>query len=210
MKHWTELDEKATSPSVDDKDVAQQTYVLRPLWQRLLLSGGLVVGGVLAGGLIMASRDRTVWRMRLSRLSAPNVRRAMPVHEAPVVLTLETASGRSKNYMLKNCELAPGRDATEMLLRIQGIRGGFLVNLPRSVILGEKEDDFARNSAASLTKENFKTAKKKHVSRTSNYMMSRSVVKGALEDDIYDRFLSMNGRLLNAWLSSGGMSSFKV
>lgn len=218
MKHWTEVEDvpSANTPSSKPPTEVERRYALRPLWQRLLFSAGLIAGGVAAGGLVLAARDRTVWRMRISRPSLklphqqPNRTHLPPKPNAPVtelahapasygpaVLTLETASGRSKKYFLHDCELGPGRDATEMLLRVQKLRGAFVVGLPRSVILGEPEKDIIVPSSpgASVVKGPLPLAK---------VDLKEYVVKGSLEVDVFEHLVELQRRMFNAWIASGG------
>ncbi|KLO15110.1 hypothetical protein SCHPADRAFT_938975 [Schizopora paradoxa] len=218
MKHWTEPEDvsqanTSSATKVETTEATERRYVLRPLWQRLAFSVGLVVGGVAAGGLILATRDRTVWRMRISRLKLPHqqVNRIQlprkpnaPVTEmhhapstyGPAILTLETASGRSKKHFLHDCELSPGRDATEMHLRVKKLRGAFVVRLPRSIILGEREKDILPSPGSGVivvkgpppTKINLKDV----------------IVKGSLEDAPYWQLVELQRRIINAWIASGG------
>lgn len=71
MNQWTERVEKqSTSSSGTSSPEAPEEFefVLRPLWQRLGLSGFEIVVGIGAAALILASHDRTIWRLRAFRL----------------------------------------------------------------------------------------------------------------------------------------------
>ncbi len=219
MKHWTEVEDvhptstASPKPQNGDTEQVERRYVLRPLWQRLAFSAGLVVGGIAAGGLILATRDRTVWRVRISRLKLPHQQtnrthlprkpnapvteiRHAPPNYGPAILTLETASGRSKKHFLHDCELGPGRDATEMLLRVKKLRGAFVMRLPRSIILGEREKDITPSPGMSII-----SVKGPPPSKIDLY---EYMVKGSLEDDVFQHLVELQRRVLNAWIASGG------
>lgn len=162
MNQWTEKVEKQqsrsteTSTSTGDKE---HEFVLRPLWQRLGLSTFEAVVGIGAAALILASRDRTVWRLRALRVplsSLPpgkgGIRPQAPSNVSQnanasasandnnnivTLLALETASGgRQRRFLLHDCTLVPGRNLSELYLNVPSIRGHFIVNMNRARVLG--------------------------------------------------------------------------
>jgi len=144
------------------------TPTRKTLCLAVTVAAPVILGRLAAGGgLILATRDRIVWRMhhdtprlkflhqQANRTHLPQKPNALasemphsPHNYVPIILTRETASGRSKKHFLHDCELAPGRDATERLLRIWKLRGAFVVGLLRLVILGEREQETGHRSLA--------------------------------------------------------------
>ena len=107
MNKWTRLEE-VEHPSANPGEEAQHSseYVLRPLSQRLSLAGLQFLVGTAAAAYILASRDRTVWRMRIKRMPlmphVPSSRPSRPLPGSENVLVLETASGRTKLLRMKD------------------------------------------------------------------------------------------------------------
>ncbi|THH02051.1 hypothetical protein EW145_g6808 [Phellinidium pouzarii] len=137
MRNWTKAVEKP-SASLEEASSSQNQrkeydYVLRPLSQRLGLSAFELVVGIVAGSLILASRDRIVWR------PPP---RPSPGAQTINVLSLETASGHSKRFLLRDCTLAPGRDLSELFLRAGSVRGHFVLTFGNARVLGLTKSTF--------------------------------------------------------------------
>ena len=165
MKHWSQLAEPKTEQSSSNAPEQQNDakYELRPLYQRLLMSAGQLLAGAVVGGMIMASRDRTVWKMQLkqipivvaSKSKTATSRGNIPPHTVkhthipprPVqaTLTLSTASGRSKRFHVHDCLLSAGRDPTEVILRVAGLRGHWWIGLNGSKVLGLNEAETAKS-----------------------------------------------------------------
>jgi len=160
--HWTERVEKTGPVSVASKgqdstkknEATEYEWVLRPGWQRFGLSVLQLVVGAGVGAAILASRESTVWRMRIfrsprsltPRLPPAPARQAQnpkntqkPPPTSIPVLELSTGSGRVKSFLLQNCTLHSGRDSTELILRILGIKGHFWIGLNGSRVLNVAE-----------------------------------------------------------------------
>lgn len=221
MNYWTEpvSNHKGTRTSDQeaiDSGGTKETveYELRPVWQRLALSTAQVAAGAVAGGFIMASRDRTVWRMRIFRLannpsrtpvrtqlprrspahphppSSQNSTAALHAH-GPAVLSLETGSGRTKRFAMHDCELLTGRDPTELMLRIRGIRVHFWIGLNGSKVLGLREGEFVlKGESLKSPDEIVKEVKKGG--------------KGPLDGKAIKQFAEMHTRIKEAWTAAGG------
>lgn len=153
MNQWTERVEK--QPQLGSPNPSSQTtpkeheFILRPIWQRLGLSAFEIIVGIGAAALILASRDRTVWRLRALRVpfsSLPPGRGGVRPQATALtskaaddimLLALETASGgRARRFLLHECTLAPGRDLSELYLRVPGIRGQFILGLNSARVMG--------------------------------------------------------------------------
>ena len=99
MNKWTRLEEVEHPPANPGEEAQHSSeYVLRPLSQRLSLAGLQFLVGTAAAAYILASRDRTVWRMRIKRMPLmPHVPSSRPSRPLPGsenlqnVLVLETA-----------------------------------------------------------------------------------------------------------------------
>ncbi|KAH8115178.1 hypothetical protein DFH11DRAFT_88737 [Phellopilus nigrolimitatus] len=154
MRYWTEVIEKPLpSDSSSNDQRPEYEYVLRPLWQRLGLASFELLVGTGVGALILASRDRTVWRLIIKRVplaSLPPARSGMQLpprlskgakSQTINILTLETASGRAKRFLMRDCDLVPARDLSEVYLRINGVRGYFWLGLNRAKVLGLTPSD---------------------------------------------------------------------
>ncbi|TDL18019.1 hypothetical protein BD410DRAFT_793711 [Rickenella mellea] len=158
MNHWTQRviktpDKKQSSLS--DRDAIptpiEYEWELRPFWQRLSLCVAQLFVGAGVGAAIMAFRDRTVWRLRLlPALARAGMTPVSPQKSLPRgrsfgqaadarLLEVETGSGRKKLFRFRDCTLEPGRDETEMFMRIQGIRGHFWLGMKGARVLDDRE-----------------------------------------------------------------------
>ncbi|KAI5123824.1 hypothetical protein M0805_009116 [Coniferiporia weirii] len=213
MRNWTEAVEKPAAPgSPQDKRKKEYEYVLRPLWQRLGLSSFEMLVGVAAGALILASRDRTVWRVCLRRVplsSLPPSRSGMQPLPLPsagpevsgsdaiVVLTLETGSGRSKRFLMRDCTLAPGRDLSELYLRALGVRGNFILSLGNARVVGLTGADVnAQNDLRQLID-----------ARTEDGVAGINVTPGGGVGAESVQVSELRRVLARAWILSGGTLS---
>lgn len=215
MNHWSQRVDRPKpdqpSPSASSTQIPEDSeFELRPFYQRLLLSAAQLVGGAVVGGFILASRERTVWRIQLKRLPilvssksrpAPSVSpvkgKALPhVHShshshthipaqpAPAVLTLSTASGRSKRFHARDCLLSAGRDPTEVILRVNGLRGHWWIGLNGATVLGMDEAETTKL----LSTPSVESAKDEEMRRKQGL--------AALAE--------MRERMMKAWSAAGG------
>jgi len=151
--HWTRpIAEVASSDGpTEKKDAAGAQFQipssnpsqreLRPLYQRVLMSVSILGFGTGLGVLFLSARSRIV--RRLLDVSSP-----APAHKSKPLRTLskdryivvETVEnwGRDKGkvYPKEKCELRPGRDGSEMLLKVRGVRD-FWLGLDEAKIEGE-------------------------------------------------------------------------
>lgn len=159
MRNWTRLVEDppaaASSPNASTSETPGERYEIRPLWQRLGLASFQVVVGAAAGALILASRDRTIWRLRVRRVpinSLPPGRAGVRLSPASSevqminVLTLESGSGRTKRFLVRDCVLMPGRDLSELFLSIGGIRGRFVLGINGAHVVGVSPENVRESS----------------------------------------------------------------
>lgn len=139
--------DKKPDPTASDKAVIE--WELRPFWQRLSLAAGQLVVGAAVGAGIMAFRDRTIWRLHiLPAISASKgASKSTPKGASKAAaaaardmrwVRVETGSGRTKHFMMRDCALGAGRDDTEMVMRIRGIRGQFWVGMTQARVLGQE------------------------------------------------------------------------
>lgn len=76
---------------------------------------------------------------------------------------LKTASGRVKQFPMKQAIVTKGRDATELILQIVGMRGHYWIGLSGAKILGKAEDSAgegqgSKDDKATLTRDRFLAA----------------------------------------------------
>ncbi|KAI9511483.1 hypothetical protein F5148DRAFT_975118 [Russula earlei] len=119
-------------PAGDDRDarpIAGGRPRLRPAWQRAgLCFGHLAVGVSLAAALLIA-RSRVV---RILHVLAPSA-------GAPKRLLIAGAHGygrRGAVVPFSRARIEPGRDETEVILRIQDVRGHWWIGLTRARLRG--------------------------------------------------------------------------
>ena len=216
MNYWTQpvsnVDSTSTADQKQDaeEEINEDGYEMRPLWQRFGLATAQVAAGAVAGGFIMASRDRTVWRMRILRLATSSNR---PSHSnipfkstsppsklshassaslyGPPVLSLETGSGRTRRFFMRDCELAPGRDLTELILRIRGVRIHFWSGLNGAKVLGLREGEFRVKGEPERSAEE----------------IARDVStggKGQLDEKAVKQLGEMRAAITRAWIAAEG------
>lgn len=153
MSKWTQPVEKSSSSTTNP----EEKYVMRPLWQRMALSAFEIAVGVSAGAVILASRDRTVWRVLVRRVPLSALPPGRPGMRPPPssssasrtvnVLSLESGSGRTKRYLMRDCTLSSGRDHSELFLNINGIRGNFVLAMNGARVLGADSKDVFESPA---------------------------------------------------------------
>ncbi|KAF8325008.1 uncharacterized protein EI90DRAFT_3074057 [Cantharellus anzutake] len=114
LRHWTE---EAPSQATGHND-NEPTHKLRPLWQRI---GAAILatsfGAMVIGGLLVV-KYRTVRRLTLH----PDKRRIL-------VQSASRFKNSGKFVNKEDCSLEPGRGASELFLRVRGMRGVHFIDL---------------------------------------------------------------------------------
>ncbi|KAL5531940.1 hypothetical protein ACEPAF_5503 [Sanghuangporus sanghuang] len=169
MRNWKQVKAETEAPSPPDSAKSttpasppsppsnpNERLELRPLWQRLAFSAFEISLGVTAGALILASRDRVVWRLRVQRVpisSLPPSRSGMKPPPASSsssqkinVLVLDTASGRKKRFLMRDCMLEPGRDLSELAVSVTEIKTRFMLSMNRARVLGQTITDVSESA----------------------------------------------------------------
>ncbi|KAL5483249.1 hypothetical protein ACEPAI_8479 [Sanghuangporus weigelae] len=169
MRNWKQVKTETEAPSSPDSAKSttstpslplssnpNERLELRPLWQRLAFSAFEISLGVTAGALILASRDRVVWRLRIQRVPINSLPPGRPgMKPAPSsssssqninVLVLETASGRTKRFLMRDCMLGPGRDLSELAVSVTDIKTRFMLSMNRARVLSHTLTDVSESA----------------------------------------------------------------
>lgn len=127
-----EADANAASSSTDTSSPNPdgEGWVLRPVWQRAGLCLGHIILGASLAAIIWTGRTRIVQRLHL--FQSPTGQREIFVQSG--------AHTGNQGFLvpLSSAELSPGRDATEATLKVNGLRGKFLVECNGSSANGEE------------------------------------------------------------------------
>lgn len=127
-----EADANAASSSTDTSSPKPdgEGWVLRPVWQRAGLCLGHIILGASLAAIIWTGRTRIVQRLHL--FQSPTGQREIFVQSG--------AHTGNQGFLvpLSSAELSPGRDATEATLKVNGLRGKFLVECNGSSANGER------------------------------------------------------------------------
>ncbi|KAI0043749.1 hypothetical protein FA95DRAFT_1609099 [Auriscalpium vulgare] len=119
-------------PSDDEKARGETAAVLRPAWQRAGLAGVHLVFGVGLAAALLIGRSRVVRRLHVHRV---------PSGAAPAQLFIQGVHNRDAHGTLvpfKHTHISPGRDDSEVILRVDGVRGHWWVALSRARVNGVK------------------------------------------------------------------------
>ena len=145
--HWTEpaLDSPtkttADTPSTSSTSEPQTThFTLRPTWQRLALCVVHLGIGVGAAVALIGSHTRVIRTLCI-----------LPHHSGPLTksspkkdlreLFIQCShhwKNRGRIFPMSDCQLHPGRDGTELILRVDGQRGHWWLGLDRAQIHGRQ------------------------------------------------------------------------
>jgi hypothetical protein len=135
--HWTEPNEVSNkTPASNIPSDAQPSFKLRPIWQRLglcVIHLGIGVGAAVA---LIGSHTRVI--RTLCVLPHPTPPRSTLKNDQRE-LFLQCShhwKNRGRTFPMNSCRWYPGRDDTEMILRIDGQRGHWWLGLDKAKIHG--------------------------------------------------------------------------
>ncbi|KAL5521346.1 hypothetical protein ACEPAG_9271 [Sanghuangporus baumii] len=192
------------TPSPPPPSDPNERLELRPLWQRLAFSAFEITLGVTAGALILASRDRIVWRLRIQRVPISSLPPGRPgMKPAPSassssqkinVLVLDTASGRKKRFLMRDCMLAPGRDLSELAVSVTDIKTRFMLSMNRARVLGQTLTDVSESAIL------------KDIAKSKSTEECVSLINtGPGADDPYNKDIcDLRKVLAHGWAKAGG------
>ncbi|EPQ55217.1 hypothetical protein GLOTRDRAFT_138839 [Gloeophyllum trabeum ATCC 11539] len=127
--HWTWPDPAQKELAGEDAHV-QPNYVLRPAWQRFALAAGQFAVGLGFASALVRLRGRAVRRVYI----VPS-----PSHSAQVFIQTPVHGASSGiRTTLGECRLSPGRDMSEVILRLRGREGEYWMELRGARIRGQE------------------------------------------------------------------------
>ncbi|KDQ28290.1 hypothetical protein PLEOSDRAFT_1040869 [Pleurotus ostreatus PC15] len=148
--NWTQLtdDLKTISQKSKEGTVAVQqppndSYVPRPSWQRAgLCVAHLGVGiGIAVALIVTQSRYVRTFTLSPALLRAKTSKNPSQTPSQDRQVLISCASNFKNNgqsFSLASCSVGEGRDASEMILRVDGERGHWFLSLENSLINGKK------------------------------------------------------------------------
>ncbi|KAF9487514.1 hypothetical protein BDN71DRAFT_1458425 [Pleurotus eryngii] len=148
--NWTQLtdDLKTISQKSKESTVAVQqppndSYVPRPSWQRAgLCVAHLGVGIGIAVALIVTQsryvRTFTLSPALLKAKTSKNPIQTLPQDRQVLISCASNFKNNGQSFPLASCSVGEGRDASEMILRVDGERGHWFLSLENSLINGKK------------------------------------------------------------------------
>ncbi|KZT21099.1 hypothetical protein NEOLEDRAFT_1074101 [Neolentinus lepideus HHB14362 ss-1] len=130
--HWTHLE-------TSEPDAKQKNYVLRPAWQRFCLAAGQFGAGLALAVTLVRLRGKAIRKLYIippkdSSLSASEV----PKHSQVLIQTPVQSSSSCIKTTLAQCELSPGRDLSEVIMRLRGNDSEFWMEMHGAKIRGKE------------------------------------------------------------------------
>ncbi|KAF4563174.1 hypothetical protein EYR36_003613 [Pleurotus pulmonarius] len=148
--NWTQLtdDLKTISQKSKEGTVAVQqpsndSYVPRPSWQRAGLCIAHLGVGIGIAVALMVTQSRYVRTFTLSPAllrakTGKNPIQTPPQDRQVLISCANNLKNNGQSFPLASCSVGEGRDASEMILRVDGERGHWFLSLENSLINGKK------------------------------------------------------------------------
>ncbi|KAL4254016.1 hypothetical protein AB1N83_012831 [Pleurotus pulmonarius] len=148
--NWTQLtdDLKTISQKSKEGTVAIQqpsndSYVPRPSWQRAGLCIAHLGVGIGIAVALMVTQSRYVRTFTLSPAllrakTGKNPIQTPPQDRQVLISCANNLKNNGQSFPLASCSVGEGRDASEMILRVDGERGHWFLSLENSLINGKK------------------------------------------------------------------------
>ena len=133
---WTvRRDPVGTGQTPDDGGAGEEEFVLRPAWQRAGVCLVHLGTGLGLATLLFIGRSRVVRRLHI--LPAGSVSNAAQGKQL-FIQGQHNVGANGAIVPFKHAHLQPGRDDTEIILRVDGVRGHWWIGLTSARINGQK------------------------------------------------------------------------
>ncbi|KDQ56477.1 hypothetical protein JAAARDRAFT_107844, partial [Jaapia argillacea MUCL 33604] len=140
--YWTKYEDESQAsvpisdaPNPVDSSPPKGRWVARPEWQRFFLASSQVVVGTFIAGALLIYRSHVVTKIHIFQpLRGPSTRSTQQVL---VQNPQHRAESGGRLYNMQDCQLRPGRDTTEMILRVKGVKGHFWIGTKGALIKGK-------------------------------------------------------------------------
>jgi len=130
--HWTKPVQKNDSSESNTSE-----FVLRPVWQRLGLSAFHMGVGVAAAVALIGSQTRVVRTICiLPRQTSLSAKPSQTDTRDIFIQCAHHWRNRGRLFPMSSCRLDPGRDDSELILRVDGERGHWWIGLNRATMNG--------------------------------------------------------------------------
>ncbi|GJE94709.1 hypothetical protein PsYK624_108800 [Phanerochaete sordida] len=139
FNHWTER----VDPPADAPPDAKPEFRLRPVWQRIALATGEYAIGAAIAYLLINMRSRLVRRLYVLpgtavNAAAPLAPKLRPTDRALVVQNAMHWRGQGKVFPFSTTRLDAGSTDSELLLKVDGESGAWLMALQDAKVDGEE------------------------------------------------------------------------
>ncbi|KAJ8495037.1 hypothetical protein ONZ45_g13028 [Pleurotus djamor] len=145
---WTELTgdlgkiAEKNQKAIKDSPSTEEAYVPRPSWQRIGLCVGHLGVGIGVAVALLVTQSRYVRTFTISPALTRSKPSGKPLNQPKDRQVLLSSANNWKNngksFPIEKCSLSEGRDATEMILRVDGEKGHWYLALEDALIRGKK------------------------------------------------------------------------
>ncbi|TFK50931.1 hypothetical protein OE88DRAFT_1630663 [Heliocybe sulcata] len=134
--HWTRLEDSDDSSS----DVKRKNYVLRPAWQRFGVGVGQFALGVGLAIALVRLRGKAIRKLYIvpAKRSSRSTASGTPKNSQVLIQTPVQSSTSCLRMTLADCTLSPGRDLSEVILRVRGRDSEFWMEMKGAKIRGKE------------------------------------------------------------------------